>query len=134
MNAKLTCGQDEEFAQSQMTVTIVEEASVAAGASGQAGGFLALDWHGPATTNLAALSYRLHSQLAESYHGQEKWGYRHMDAVSARGRLKDSNGQPRQSPENPILAQSALRNLPPRSQANQALRKNQLVGQGRLDI
>lgn len=63
-------------------VTLVEEEVIAGAASGKAGGFLALDWHGPATTSLAKLSYRLHRDLATEYGGAERWGYRAMESVS----------------------------------------------------
>ncbi|KAK4053328.1 hypothetical protein OIO90_003940 [Microbotryomycetes sp. JL221] len=63
-------------------VTILEGSSVAAGASGKAGGLLALDWHGPTTASLAELSYKLHSQLADEHDGRSKWGYRALDTLS----------------------------------------------------
>lgn len=52
---------------------------VAPAASGKSGGFLALDWHGAATADLAELSYRLHRELADEFGGREKWGYREVD-------------------------------------------------------
>ncbi|KAN0063756.1 hypothetical protein ACQY0O_003806 [Thecaphora frezii] len=61
-------------------VTLVETASYPApAASGKAGGFLALDWHGAATAGLAALSYKLHRELADQDGGREKWGYREVE-------------------------------------------------------
>jgi hypothetical protein len=63
-------------------VTLIEAYAVAGCASGKAGGFLALDWHGPATTSLAALSWRLHADLAREHDGAQKWGFRTMDSVS----------------------------------------------------
>lgn len=61
-------------------VTILESSKdVAPGASGKAGGFLALDWHGTSTASLAALSFDLHRQLAEKENGAELWGYRTVD-------------------------------------------------------
>ncbi|KAK4048915.1 hypothetical protein OIV83_004471 [Microbotryomycetes sp. JL201] len=63
-------------------VTILEGSCIAAGASGKAGGLLALDWHGPNTSSLAALSYSLHKQLAKDHDGQSKWGYRALDTLS----------------------------------------------------
>lgn len=44
-------------------------------ASGYAGGFLALDWFVPAVSDLGALSYRLHRELAEKHNGPRRWGY-----------------------------------------------------------
>ncbi|SPO29968.1 related to Putative oxidoreductase C1F5.03c [Ustilago trichophora] len=61
-------------------VTLVEASSAPApGASGKAGGFLALDWHGAATASLAELSYKLHRELADQDGGHEKWGYRQVE-------------------------------------------------------
>ena len=57
------------------TVTIVEAAKIANGASGKAGGLLA-SWAYP--SNLAGLSFDLHSQLAEEHNGAELWGYRRV--------------------------------------------------------
>ena len=45
-------------------VTLLESSkTLAPGASGKAGGFLALDWHGTSTASLAALSFELHLSL-----------------------------------------------------------------------
>ncbi|KAF3912238.1 hypothetical protein AA313_de0200730 [Arthrobotrys entomopaga] len=63
------------------TVTLIEASSIAAGASGKAGGLLALDWHGSDTSSLAKLSYRTHAFLAEKYNGRERWGYRELDTL-----------------------------------------------------
>ena len=61
-------------------VTVLESSKdVAPGASGKAGGFLALDWHGTSTASLAALSFDLHRELAEKENGAELWGYRTVD-------------------------------------------------------
>lgn len=61
-------------------VTLLESSkAVAPGASGKAGGFLALDWHGTSTASLAALSYELHRKLAKEHNGAERWGYRQVD-------------------------------------------------------
>ena len=58
-------------------VTLLESSkTLAPGASGKAGGFLALDWHGTSTASLAALSFELHRELAEKENGAERWGYR----------------------------------------------------------
>ncbi|GAA5965956.1 hypothetical protein JCM3765_004133 [Sporobolomyces pararoseus] len=65
-----------------VAVKLVEGSSIAAGASGKAGGLLAVDWHGPATSSLAELSYSLHAQLAKQYSGETRWGYRKLDTIS----------------------------------------------------
>ncbi|KAM0434135.1 hypothetical protein ACHAPT_004080 [Fusarium lateritium] len=73
------------------TVTLLEAApSVAPGASGKAGGLLAL-WAYPAC--LVPLSYRLHAELAAEHDGPRRWGYRRLgcgsfDAVVSRDRIK----------------------------------------------
>ncbi|KAF3920943.1 hypothetical protein ABW20_dc0104348 [Dactylellina cionopaga] len=66
---------------SNPSVTLVEASSIAAGASGKAGGLLALDWHGSDTASLARLSYQLHASLAEKYQGRERWGYRELTTL-----------------------------------------------------
>jgi glycine/D-amino acid oxidase-like deaminating enzyme len=63
-------------------VTVVEAHELAGGASGKCSGFLALDWHGPATTPLAQLSWRLHAELAHEHDGSGAWGYRALDSLS----------------------------------------------------
>ncbi|GAA5913487.1 Tda3p [Sporobolomyces salmoneus] len=65
-----------------VAVKLVEGSSIAAGSSGKAGGLLAIDWHGPATSSLAELSYNLHAQLAKQYSGETRWGYRKLDTIS----------------------------------------------------
>jgi glycine/D-amino acid oxidase-like deaminating enzyme len=67
------------------TVTILEATAIASGASGKAGGLLAL-WAYP--SNIVPLSYRLHAELAAEHNGAERWGYRkiHCGSLSAKGR------------------------------------------------
>lgn len=52
---------------------------MAAGASGRAGGLLAL-WAYP--SSLVPLSYRLHAELAAEHGGAQKWGYRRLHCGS----------------------------------------------------
>ncbi|CAK7220057.1 hypothetical protein SBRCBS47491_004060 [Sporothrix bragantina] len=54
-------------------ITLLEASSIAAGASGKAGGLLGL-WAYP--EELVPLSYRLHRELAEEHGGAKRWGYR----------------------------------------------------------
>lgn len=64
-------------------VTLIEEGkAVAPAASGKSGGFLAEDWHGADTADLASLSFRLHRELAEKDGGRDKWGYRNVETLS----------------------------------------------------
>lgn len=59
---------------------------IAGGASGKAGGLLAL-WAFP--SNLVPLSFRLHADLAREHDGARRWGYRrcHASQVECRARL-----------------------------------------------
>ncbi|GAA5876409.1 hypothetical protein JCM3774_005323 [Rhodotorula dairenensis] len=79
-------------AHAHVQVTVIEGSGIAAGASGKAGGLLALDWHGPATASLARLSYSLHAQLASELDGEANWGYRKLDTLSISADLSSSSG------------------------------------------
>ncbi|KAH7318371.1 FAD dependent oxidoreductase [Stachybotrys elegans] len=74
------------------TITILEAASsLASGASGKAGGLLAL-WAYPAA--LVPLSYRLHAELAAEHDGPRRWGYRKLgcgsiEAVVSKDRIRE---------------------------------------------
>jgi len=62
-----------EYNPATHSITLLEATKVAGGASGKAGGLLAL-WAYPAA--IVPLSYRLHKQLANEHGGVERWGYR----------------------------------------------------------
>ncbi|CZT19840.1 related to Putative oxidoreductase C1F5.03c [Ramularia collo-cygni] len=66
-------------------ITLLEATKIAGGASGKAGGLLAL-WAYP--SSLVPLSYRLHKQLSDEHNGEERWGYRavHCGQVDCIGR------------------------------------------------
>ncbi|KAI4120649.1 MAG: hypothetical protein LQ338_006861 [Usnochroma carphineum] len=70
---------------SKHRITLLEASKIAGGASGKAGGLLAL-WAYP--TNIVPLSYRLHAELAKEHGGESRWGYRriHCGQLSAKGR------------------------------------------------
>lgn len=72
-------------------VTILEASSIAAGASGKAGGLLGL-WAYPQC--LVPLSYRLHAELAAEHGGVERWGYRKVGCgtITAAIKARDLNG------------------------------------------
>ncbi|KAG8669734.1 hypothetical protein FPOAC2_09076 [Fusarium poae] len=80
-----------KFNKALHTITLLEAApTVAAGASGKAGGLLAL-WAYPDC--LVPLSYRLHAELAAEHNGPQRWGYRQLgcgsfEAVVSRDKLK----------------------------------------------
>ncbi|TDZ13027.1 putative oxidoreductase TDA3 [Colletotrichum spinosum] len=65
-------------------ITILEATSIAAGASGKAGGLLAL-WAYP--SSLVPLSYRLHRELAAEHGGEARWGYRRVNCGSFEARV-----------------------------------------------
>ncbi|KAM3423684.1 hypothetical protein BST61_g1097 [Cercospora zeina] len=70
---------------SKHKITILEAGQIAGGASGKAGGLLAL-WAYP--KSIVPLSYRLHKELAQEHGGEQRWGYRavHCGRVDCIGR------------------------------------------------
>ncbi|TVY82109.1 putative oxidoreductase [Lachnellula suecica] len=72
-------------------ITVLEATAIASGASGKAGGLLAL-WAYPA--NIVPLSYRLHAELAKEHDGARRWGYRavHCGSIDAKGKKLDAGG------------------------------------------
>ena len=61
------------FKKESDTITLLEATEIAGGASGKAGGLLAL-WAYPSC--IVPLSYKLHQELAEKHGGADRWGYR----------------------------------------------------------
>jgi glycine/D-amino acid oxidase-like deaminating enzyme len=62
-------------------VTVIEKCSIACGASGKAGGFLAKDWNdSTALGELSRKSFDLHEELSKSF--DEDIGYRKLDTLS----------------------------------------------------
>ncbi|KAI9934045.1 hypothetical protein ASPWEDRAFT_36031 [Aspergillus wentii DTO 134E9] len=81
------------FDPSRHSVTLLEASEIAGGASGKAGGLLAL-WAYP--SNIVPLSYKLHAELAKEHNGKERWGYREVGCgqAVAKGRpLSDENAE-----------------------------------------
>jgi len=68
------------------SICLIEGTKIAAGASGRAGGLLAL-WAYPSC--LVPLSFKLHAELAKEHDGANRWGYRRLGCgeLTARGRL-----------------------------------------------
>ncbi|CAD1808953.1 FAD dependent oxidoreductase family protein [Candida parapsilosis] len=78
-----------KFDPAKYHITLIESKRVAGGASGKAGGLLAL-WAFP--EQIVSLSFNLHQSLANEYNGAEEWGYRRLTTVSLEGdisRVKD---------------------------------------------
>lgn len=67
------------------SVTVIEATRIAGGASGKAGGLLAV-WAYP--NNIVPLSFKLHQDLAIEHGGEETWGYRRVSCgnLEATGR------------------------------------------------
>ena len=74
------------FSSSGSSVAIFESHSVAAGASGKAGGLVAT-WAFPRA--LAAVSFAEHLRLAEEHNGSSKWGWRYTNCGQWEGRGAD---------------------------------------------
>jgi len=70
---------------SKHKITLLEASKIAGGASGKAGGLLAL-WAYP--SSIVPLSYRLHKELSDLHGGEERWGYRalHCGQIDCIGR------------------------------------------------
>lgn len=73
-----------KFDPSKYHIIIVESKRVAGGASGKAGGLLAL-WAFP--QQIVPLSFQLHQELSDLYDGENEWGYRRLTTVSLEGDL-----------------------------------------------
>ncbi|KAI1260481.1 FAD dependent oxidoreductase [Xylariaceae sp. FL1019] len=73
-------------------ITILEATSIAAAASGKAGGLLGL-WAYP--TCIVPLSYRLHEELASEHGGAERWGYRRVACGQLAARVRNKGSKPR---------------------------------------
>lgn len=73
------------FDPSHHSITLLEATKIAGGASGKAGGLLAL-WAYPDC--IVPLSYKLHRELSEKHAGEQRWGYRGVNCgqLEARGR------------------------------------------------
>ncbi|KAK9371274.1 FAD dependent oxidoreductase [Lipomyces kononenkoae] len=73
-----------QFSPKTHKITLIESTRPASGASGKAGGLLAL-WAFP--SQLVPLSFKLHEELAEQYNGVDEWAYRRLETVSLEGNL-----------------------------------------------
>ncbi|BAO39013.1 UPF0673 membrane protein YHR009C [Kluyveromyces marxianus DMKU3-1042] len=69
-------------------ITVIESKRVAGGASGKAGGLLAM-WAFP--QQIVPLSFQLHQELSDEYDGENKWDYRRLTTVSLEANVQDDN-------------------------------------------
>ncbi|ANB11370.1 Tda3p [Sugiyamaella lignohabitans] len=76
--------QHPDFDSTRHHITILEARRPAGGASGKAGGLLAL-WAFP--QQIVPLSFKLHQELSDLYNGEKEWGYRRLDTLSIEGNL-----------------------------------------------
>lgn len=76
------------FDASKHHVSIIEARRVAGGASGKAGGLLAL-WAFP--QQIVPLSFNLHQELANEYNGEQEWGYRRVNTVGVDGDIQQQS-------------------------------------------
>jgi len=90
-----------KFDPAKHSIILLEATSIAAGASGKAGGLLAL-WAYPSC--LVPLSYRLHRDLAAEHNGAQRWGYRRVGCGTIGATVKASDIKPKEqqgSPDTP---------------------------------
>ena len=80
-----------KFDSEKYHITMIESKRVAGGASGKAGGLLAL-WAFP--QQIVPLSFRLHEELSNKYNGSEEWGYRRLTTVSLEGDISHIKNDP----------------------------------------
>lgn len=73
-------------------ITLLEATSIAAGASGKAGGLLGL-WAYPMC--IVPLSYRLHAELASEHDGAIRWGYRRLECGQIAATVKGKGQKPK---------------------------------------
>ncbi|KAF2280338.1 FAD dependent oxidoreductase [Westerdykella ornata] len=105
------------FDRERDSITLLEATEIAGGASGKAGGLLAL-WAYPEC--IVGLSYRLHKELAELHDGASRWGYRtlHCGQVDAIARPPPSSNDNNNNPKD------AAPPTPPQSLSLQKRRKS----------
>lgn len=93
-------------------ISLVESKRVAGGASGKAGGLLAL-WAFPQP--LVPLSFQLHQELSDEYDGENEWDYRRLTTVSVEGDIsREENEFGSDSELDDIEPKSLGKNPPPK--------------------
>ena len=103
-------------------IKIIDSApQLLAGASGNAGGFLASDWFSASVAPLGQLSFDLHEQLAREYNGRSRWNYGRSTALSLSvGDVGVSRTKPRKGKSTDWLSEGASR----KEAADEALPQN----------
>ncbi|KAF2736874.1 FAD dependent oxidoreductase [Polyplosphaeria fusca] len=81
----------EKFNKEKDKITLLEATKIAGGASGKAGGLLAL-WAYPSC--IVPLSYRLHKELSDKHGGEDRWGYRavHCGQIDCKSQPSSKSG------------------------------------------
>lgn len=97
-----------KFDKSKYHITILESKRVAGGASGKAGGLLAL-WAFP--QQIVPLSFKLHQDLANEFDGGERWGYRRLTTLSIEGDISDKALEAAHGKEKTSSSKSSLSTL-----------------------
>lgn len=77
-----------KFSSEDYHITLLEAKRPASGASGKAGGLLAM-WAFP--QQIVPLSFKLHQELAEEYNGAAEWGYRGLKTLCVEGDISRKN-------------------------------------------
>ncbi|OLL25664.1 putative oxidoreductase [Neolecta irregularis DAH-3] len=80
----------QSFSAETTDLTLIEAVSPACAASGNAGGFIAPNWHGKLTSKLADLSWHEHQRLAQKH--PRLWDYIQLDTFSVKA---DENSKQR---------------------------------------
>jgi len=76
------CKEENKKLIPKFDITIIERRSVACGASGYAGGFMARDWcEGERSDPLVHQSYKLHQDLAKKFNGKENYDFRQVETL-----------------------------------------------------
>lgn len=76
------------FSKETHHITVIESKRVAGGASGKAGGLLAM-WAFP--QQIVPLSFQLHQELSDEFGGETKWDYRRLTTVSLEANVQDDS-------------------------------------------